>query len=147
MRVNLPTYLSVGKIALPSTIIQFWDLGGQRSLRDLWPRYYNECHAVAFVLDATDRERLSEAWDVFDRVFSAPQILGVPLLLLANKQDHPESMSVAEVRETYDAWTAARQETTDEWQPDVDGRSPVRAEHRKERLASLDVVGISAIEG
>lgn len=56
-----------GKITLPSTILQFWDLGGQRGIRSIWPRYYDDCHAVAFVIDAEDRERLGEGWDVFGR--------------------------------------------------------------------------------
>jgi ADP-ribosylation factor related protein 1 len=56
---------TVGKITLPSTILQFWDLGGQRGMRSIWPRYYDDCHGVAYVIDAEDRERLSECWEVF----------------------------------------------------------------------------------
>ena len=55
----------MGKITLPSTILQFWDLGGQRGIRSIWHRYYDDCHAVVFVLDAQDRERLGEGWEVF----------------------------------------------------------------------------------
>ena len=55
----------VGKITLPSTILKFWDLGGQRGIRSIWHRYYDDCHAVVFVLDAEDRERLGEGWEVF----------------------------------------------------------------------------------
>lgn len=55
----------MGKISLPSTILQFWDLGGQRGIRSIWPRYYKDCHAVAYVIDAEDRDRLSEGWEVF----------------------------------------------------------------------------------
>jgi ADP-ribosylation factor related protein 1 len=56
---------TVGKISLPSTVLQFFDLGGQRDIRSIWPRYYDECHAVVFVLDAADQARLSETWEVF----------------------------------------------------------------------------------
>ena len=56
---------AVGKITLPSTILKFWDLGGQRGIRSIWHRYYDDCHAVVFVIDAEDRERLSEGWEVF----------------------------------------------------------------------------------
>ena len=56
---------AVGKITLPSTILQYWDLGGQRGIRSIWHRYYDDCHAVVFVLDAQDRERLGEGWEVF----------------------------------------------------------------------------------
>lgn len=54
-----------GTIVLPSTILQFWDLGGQRGIRNIWHRYYGDCHAVVYVIDAEDRERLSEGWEVF----------------------------------------------------------------------------------
>ena len=57
--------ITVGKIALPSTILKFWDLGGQRGIRSIWHRYYDDCHAVVYVIDAQDRERLSEGWEVF----------------------------------------------------------------------------------
>src|SRR5882762_1579908 len=54
-----------GKILLPSAILQLWDLGGQRGIRTIWPRYYDDCHAVVYVIDADDCERLSEGWEVF----------------------------------------------------------------------------------
>ena len=57
----------VGKISLPSTTLHFFDLGGQRDIRSIWPKYYDECHAVVFVLDACDQARLSETWEVFGK--------------------------------------------------------------------------------
>jgi len=56
---------NTGKISLPSALLQFWDLGGQRGIRSIWPKYYGDCHAVVFVIDAVDHERLSEGWEVF----------------------------------------------------------------------------------
>lgn len=56
---------NTGKITLPSTILQFWDLGGQRGIRNIWSKYYDDCHAVVYVIDADDRERLGEGWEVF----------------------------------------------------------------------------------
>jgi ADP-ribosylation factor related protein 1 len=67
----------------------------------------------------------------------------VPLLLLANKQDSPLSLSVEEIRLDYEAWyqnkieNARRRPHGEE--DDV--------EQRRERLASLDVMGVSALEG
>lgn len=57
--------LIVGRITLSSSVLQFWDLGGQRDFRAIWPKYYNDCHAVVFVIDSTDRERMEEVWQVF----------------------------------------------------------------------------------
>ncbi|KAJ7761048.1 hypothetical protein B0H16DRAFT_1456319 [Mycena metata] len=44
---------STGKITSPSTILQFWNLGG--GIRNMWHKYYDNCHAVAYVVD---RKRL-----------------------------------------------------------------------------------------
>lgn len=40
-------------------------LGGQRGIRSIWHRYYDECHAVAYVIDASDKDRLDDGWEVF----------------------------------------------------------------------------------
>jgi ADP-ribosylation factor related protein 1 len=63
---------AVGKISLPSTTLHFFDLGGQRDIRSIWPKYYDECHAVVFVLDACDQARLSETWEVFGEFRAGP---------------------------------------------------------------------------
>ena len=147
-------------------MLQFWDLGGQRGIRSIWPKYYDDCHAVVYVVDAVDHERLSEGWEVFgtvslpffnakkqgalkrartptlDSVLSAPQILGVPLLLLANKQDIPNSLSVAEIRHDYEEWYQHKIECARRRQG-----SEMDNELRRERIASLDVMGLSALEG
>ncbi|KAN0135384.1 P-loop containing nucleoside triphosphate hydrolase protein [Lactarius tabidus] len=133
---------NTGKIALPSAVLQFWDLGGQRGIRSIWPKYYGDCHAVVYVIDAVDHERLSEGWEVFDTVLSAPQILGVPLLLLANKQDRTDSLTVAEIRHDYEEWYQHKIESARRRQG-----SELDNEQRRERIASLDVMGLSALEG
>lgn len=173
----------VGKINLPSTTLHFFDLGGQRDIRSIWPKYYDECHAVVFVLDACDQARLSEGWEVFgtsipiflkyhidkiDEVLNSPRLLNLPLLLLANKQDSPSSLSVQEIRESFDAWTRAHPERrraeleaneVEEEIEDAKGKGKEREREREradgwgddgaveERMASLDVLGVSALEG
>lgn len=75
-------------------------------------------------------------------MLSAPQILGVPLLLLANKQDSPESLSVEEIRNDYEDWYRHKLDSARRtYGAEHEG------EHRRERIASLDVMGISALEG
>lgn len=77
-----------------------------------------------------------------ESVLSAPQILGVPLLLLANKQDSPLSLSVEEIRHDYEDWHQRKLESA---------RRNVRQGEPEndimERIASLDVMGVSALEG
>ena len=64
--IILATWICLaGKIKLPSAILQFYDLGGQSGIRSIWSRYYDDCHAVVYIIDDADRERLNEGWEVF----------------------------------------------------------------------------------
>jgi ADP-ribosylation factor related protein 1 len=80
-----------------------------------------------------------------DSVLSSPQILNVPLLLLANKLDSPMSLSVEEIRHDYEDWHQRKLESA---RRDVRyGEGDNETSTRRERIASLDVMGISALEG
>ncbi|KAG8843302.1 ADP-ribosylation factor protein 3, partial [Serendipita sp. 411] len=141
--------LNTGKITLPSTILTFQDLGGQRAFRGLWHRYFSQCHAVIYLIDASNPDRLDDGWIVFDEVLTSPQISGVPLLLLANKQDADGSLTVQEIRENYEEWWG-RKQNQDQLNARAQGgqdhhHSEANEEHR--RMASLDVMGISALKG
>ncbi|KAJ1563348.1 ADP-ribosylation factor protein 3, partial [Nowakowskiella sp. JEL0078] len=86
--------------------MNFWDLGGQRDLQSLWEKYYGECHAILFVIDANDQDRLDEVQEAFGRMFfenmiTNDSIEGVPVLMLANKQDVEGALGVHEIKETF----------------------------------------------
>ena len=55
----------VGKINIGRNVINFWDLGGQKSLRSIWDKYFEEAHAVVFVVDSTDKDRIEECRESF----------------------------------------------------------------------------------
>lgn len=101
-------------------------------------------------------------------MLNSERLLNLPLLLLANKQDSPTSLSVAEIRESFDAWQRAhperrRAEEEDRAGPEAEGREEQvdrkgkgRADGTESwddggakdaRMASLDVMGVSALEG
>ena len=80
---------------MPSTILQFWDLGGQRGIRNIWHRYYDDCHAVVYVIDAKDRERLSEGWEVFG--MSLPHIFSPFLPFLHTIPAFENSNTISQV--------------------------------------------------
>lgn len=131
--------LNTGKITLPSTILHFQDLGGQRALRGLWHRYFDQSHAVIYMIDASNKDRLDEGWTVFDDVLMSPQVSGVPLLLLANKQDAEGSLSVEEIRENYEEWWSRKQQSL--------RAQGLQADNESRRMGSLEVMGISALHG
>lgn len=76
-----------------------WDVGGQGSLRASWPDYLEDTNTLVFVLDSTDTARLPEAAAALEEALSHPSMAGVPVLLLANKQEVPGALAPAELGE------------------------------------------------
>ncbi|CAD0196501.1 unnamed protein product [Chrysodeixis includens] len=97
-RITTTVGLNIGKIDVDGVSLNFWDLGGQQELQSLWDKYYAECHAVIYIVDSSDRERVSESKETFDRMIASEHLSGVPLLVLANKQDIPDCMGVHTVK-------------------------------------------------
>ncbi|XP_037945122.1 ADP-ribosylation factor-like protein 4A [Teleopsis dalmanni] len=71
--------------------VQFlvWDVGGQEKLRPLWRSYTRCTDGILFVVDSVDVERMEEAKMELMRTAKCPDNQGVPVLILANKQDLP----------------------------------------------------------
>ncbi|KAM3961790.1 ADP-ribosylation factor related protein 1 [Aphomia sociella] len=97
-RITTTVGLNIGKIDVDGVLLNFWDLGGQVELQSLWDKYYAECHAVIYIVDSSDRDRVSESKETFDRMIASEHLSGVPLLVLANKQDIPDCMGVHTVK-------------------------------------------------
>lgn len=52
--------LNIGRLVMGAVELLIWDLGGQATLRAIWPQYYSESHAVIWVLDSTDVDRFED---------------------------------------------------------------------------------------
>jgi len=74
-----------------------WDVGGQDKIRPLWRHYYQNTQGIIYVVDSNDRERIDEAALELQKVLREDELRDSVLLVLANKQDLPNAMSVAEV--------------------------------------------------
>ena len=121
---NLKTVPTVGQnvatVSLPDVYLKIWDVGGQHSLRGLWQKYYASCHAIVFVIDssdvgdadlaqiadaggigAEDGGRLDECRLVLESVLQHADTEGVPLLVLANKQDREDCVEVVRIKEGF----------------------------------------------
>lgn len=100
---------NVSTITLSDMYLKTWDVGGQHSLRQLWQSYYSSCHAIVFVIDSTDigdgdlandsSGRLEESRLVLEDVLQHSDTDGVPLLVLANKQDREDCVEVVKIKE------------------------------------------------
>ena len=100
-KITTTVGLNLGKIDIGSVRLNFWDLGGQEELQSLWDKYYAECHSVIYMVDSSDKERLEESKQAFEKMITSESLDGVPLLLLANKQDLKDCMSVSDVKEQF----------------------------------------------
>ncbi len=120
---------NVSIIDLPDMYLRIWDVGGQHSLRGLWQSYYATCHAIVFVIDSTDvgdgdisrlstnpgsmasptspnfgataetEGRLSECKLILESILQHDSTSGIPILVLANKQDREDCVEVVRIKE------------------------------------------------
>ncbi|XP_050295519.1 ADP-ribosylation factor 4-like [Anthonomus grandis grandis] len=74
-----------------------WDVGGQTKIRKLWRHYFANTDGIIFVVDSNDRERIAEAEQELHNMLEEDDLRNSILLVFANKQDLPNSMSTAEL--------------------------------------------------
>lgn len=75
----------------------FWDVGGQEKLRPLWRSYTRCADGIVFVVDSVDAERIEEAKAELHKITRLAENQGVPVLVVANKQDLRNSLSLPEM--------------------------------------------------
>ena len=76
-----------------------WDVGGQDKIRPLWRHYYQKTQGIIFVVDCNDQDRLDSARDELHKMLLEDELRGTSLLVLANKQDVPNSLTPSAVVE------------------------------------------------
>merc|ERR1719253_351945 len=76
-----------------------WDVGGQDKIRKLWRYYYQNTQGLIFVVDSNDRDRIEDAREELAKMLNEDEMRDAVLLVFANKQDLPNSMSASEITE------------------------------------------------
>lgn len=100
-KITTTVGLNIGTIDVDGVTLSFWDLGGQQELQSLWDKYYEESHGLIYVVDANDRDRMVESKQIFESMIKNEHLKGIPLLILANKQDLPDCMGVREIKPVF----------------------------------------------
>ena len=62
--------LNIAKITKRQGEFLFWDVGGQKSLRKIWTKYFVECDGVIFLIDGSDESRFEEVREVIDELYT-----------------------------------------------------------------------------
>lgn len=102
---TIPTIgFNVEKLEFGKMSMTVWDIGGQQKIRPLWRHYFQGTQGLIYVVDSNDIDRVDNdigdsAKEELHRLMSNCELTGVPLLVLANKQDLPKAMSVADLTE------------------------------------------------
>ncbi|CBQ71758.1 related to ARL1-ADP-ribosylation factor [Sporisorium reilianum SRZ2] len=101
------------KVRSGNTTIKVWDIGGQPRFRSMWERYCRGVSAIVFVVDSTQS---SSAWSVATEELHAlierPHLAGVPLLVLATKNDIKGAARVDDVIKVMKLDTIANREVS-----------------------------------
>lgn len=77
--------------------LNVWDIGGQKHIRPYWKNYYANTDGIVYIVDSFDKRRMDEAAEELQSLLEEEQLAGVPVLVLANKQDLEGAMTGAEV--------------------------------------------------
>ncbi|XP_029964399.1 ADP-ribosylation factor-like protein 9 [Salarias fasciatus] len=77
--------------------VEFQEIGGKEDLRPYWRRYLSKALLLVFVVDSSAPQLFPEAKKHLHELLSCRP--GLPLMLLANKQDLPGSRSITDVHE------------------------------------------------
>jgi small GTP-binding protein len=80
--------------------LQCWDLAGQTAFRQGWSTFFPGTDAILFLVDSGDRDRIGEARNELFRVLADESTAKASILVLANKQDIPNCLSLNEVMES-----------------------------------------------
>lgn len=81
--------------------LQVWDLGGQENLRSHWDAYYQNTHAVIFVVDSADDSQMMTSKAEFFNLLVNNDLSDCSILIFANKQDLPMAKNQAELTDAY----------------------------------------------
>ncbi|XP_063685820.1 ADP-ribosylation factor-like protein 8B isoform X2 [Bolinopsis microptera] len=89
----IPTVgFNMRKVTKGNVTIKLWDIGGQPRFRSMWERYCRGVSCIVYMVDAADHERLEGSKQELHNLLSKPQLVGIPVLVLGNKKDLPNSL-------------------------------------------------------
>jgi ADP-ribosylation factor protein 1 len=94
-----------------------WDVGGQERLRGLWKHCelyvflspdrhahrfdslsdFQGSQGLIYVVDSNDVDRIADARESLGSLMADSALVGIPVLILANKQDLPMAMSTSAI--------------------------------------------------
>ncbi|ROW10879.1 hypothetical protein VPNG_05310 [Cytospora leucostoma] len=110
---SIPTVgFNMKKVQQGHVTLKCWDLGGQPRFRTMWERYCRGVNAIVFIVDIADVELLPQAREELHSLMSSPTLEGIPLLVLGNKSDLPDKLTVDELIDAMDLKSIGHREVS-----------------------------------
>ncbi len=75
----------------------FYDLAGDKKVRNLWRHYYQNVQVVMFIVDGSESTRMEEAAEEFRKVLREEELKEAFVVVLVNKCDIEEHMKKEDV--------------------------------------------------
>ena len=92
--------------------LKIWDIGGQPRFRSMWERDCRGVNEIVFGLDAADQGRLETAKNELHVLLEKPQLSGIPVLVLGNKNDLEGALGAEELIEKLELGSVTTQEVS-----------------------------------
>lgn len=88
-----------------------WDMAGCKSSRGRWEEHYADADGIIFVLDSSNQGRFHEVKDELHKLIANEDLHGVPICVLAHKQDVESSDTPNDIVDLIEL----REVTSHEW--------------------------------
>ncbi|CAI5444647.1 unnamed protein product [Caenorhabditis angaria] len=88
---------NVEEITYKNISFIIWDIGGQETLRKSWATYYTQTDVMIIVIDSSDVTRLPIMKEHIQEMLTHEDLSRAHLMVLANKQDLPGSLTPGEI--------------------------------------------------
>lgn len=109
----IPTVgFNMRKVTKGRVILKIWDIGGQPRFRSMWERYCRGVNAIIFVVDAADGAKLDMARNELRNLLDKPQLAGIPVLVLGNKNDLSGALTAEQLVERLGLASVTTQEVS-----------------------------------
>ena len=78
--------------------LNFWDVGGQTTIRSYWRNYFEATDGLIWVVDSADKLRLEDCKKELEKLLPQEKLAGATLLIFCNKQDVAGALNPTEIR-------------------------------------------------
>ena len=79
------------------------DINPSSNIKTLWKHIYSDTDFVIYVIDASNKEKIDEAVEEFQKLLKEEELKECPVLIYANKQDIKEALTPNEITQKIQA--------------------------------------------